>query len=80
MKIFLALLINSILMEFEIPQAKLNNFLELFKQVQTQEILPVRLLARLLGKLNSFSRALGQVVRLMNWSLYACLEPAYSTG
>ena len=42
--------------------------------------MPVRLLARLPGKLNSFSRALGQVVRLMTRSLYACLEPAYSTG
>ena len=40
----------------------------------------MRLLACLFGKLNLFSRALGQVVRLMTRSFYACLEPAYSTG
>ena len=39
--------------------------------------MPVRLLAKLLGLLNSFSRALGQIVRLMTRSLYACLNPAY---
>ena len=49
-------------------------------QVHTQANLPVRLLAKLLGKLNSFSRALGQVVRLMTRNLYKCLEPAYSKG
>ena len=37
----------------------------------------VRLLARFLGLLNLFSRALGQVVRLMTRSLYSCLNPAY---
>ena len=41
--------------------------------------MPVRLLARFLGLLNSFSRALGQVVRLMTRSLYSCLQPAYSS-
>ena len=30
--------------------------------------------------MNSFSRALGQVVRLMTRNLYKCLEPAYSLG
>ena len=37
----------------------------------------VRILACFLGLLNSFSRALGQIVRLMTRSLYACLHPAY---
>ena len=39
--------------------------------------MPVRLLAKFLGLLNSFSRALGQIVRLMTRCLYACLHPAY---
>ena len=39
--------------------------------------MPVRLLARLLGLLNSFSRALGQIVRLLTRNLYSCLHPAY---
>ena len=79
-KVFLGLLVNSISMEFEIPQPKLDNFLVSLRQVKSQAIPPMRLLARFLGKLNLFSRALGQVVRLMTRSLYACLEPAYSTG
>ena len=80
MKVFLGLLVNSISMEFEIPQPKLDDFLLLLKQVKSQDTLPVRLLARLLGKLNLFNRALGQVVRLMTRHLYVCLEPAYTTG
>ena len=39
--------------------------------------MPVRLLAKFLGTLNSFSRALGQVVRPMTRYLYSCLQPAY---
>ena len=39
--------------------------------------MPVRLLAKFLGLLNSFSRAFGQIVILMTRSLYACLDPAY---
>ena len=39
--------------------------------------MPAQLLAWFLGLLNSFSRALGQVVRLMTRSLYSCLNPAY---
>ena len=42
--------------------------------------MPVRLLARFLGLLNSFSRALGQIVSLMTRSLYTCLDPAYQEG
>ena len=48
--------------------------------VKSQAIMPVRLLAQLLGLLNSFSRALGQIVRLKTRSLYACLHPAYFSG
>ena len=53
-------------------------FLDSVSMVLSMEILPVRLLASVLGLLNSFSRALGQVVRLMTRSLYACLKPAYN--
>ena len=49
----------------------------MLESVKSQAILPVRLLARFLGLLNSFSRALGQVVRLMTRNLYSCLHPAY---
>ena len=52
LKIFLGLIINSILLEFQIPQAKLDDFFQLLTQVQTQANLPVRLLAKFLGKLN----------------------------
>ena len=39
--------------------------------------MPVWLLDQLLGLLNLFSRALGQIVRFMTRSLYDCLDPAY---
>ena len=39
--------------------------------------MPVRLLAHFLGLFSLFSRALGQVVRLMTRNLYSCLHPAY---
>ena len=77
-KVFLGLLVNSITMEFEIPEPKLDSFLLLLKQVKSLSTMPVRLLAKFLGLLNSFSRALGQVVRLMTRNLYSCLQPAYS--
>ena len=41
--------------------------------------MPVRLLASFLGLLNSFSKALGQVVRLMTRQLYKCLSPAHNS-
>ena len=53
-------------------------FLDSASLVLSMEVLPVRLLALVLGLLNSLSRALGQVVRLMMRSLYACLKPAYN--
>ena len=76
-KIFLGLQINSITMQFEIPEEKICKFLQILNSVKSQEVMPVQLLAKLLGLLNSFSRALGQIVRLMTRSLYACLNPAY---
>ena len=76
-KVFLGLLINSITMQFEIPEEKISKVLEILVLVKSQAVMPVRLLAQLLGLLNSFSRALGQIVRLMTRSLYACLNPAY---
>jgi hypothetical protein len=76
-KVFLGLTINSLSMKFEIPDEKLSRFFEVLIMVKSQEVMPVRLLAQLLGLLNSFSRALGQIVRLMTRSLYACLKPAY---
>ena len=39
--------------------------------------MPVKLLAKFLDLLNSFSRALGQIVRLVTRCLYACLHLAY---
>ena len=66
-------------MKFEVPDSKLAKFFKVLKSVKSQAILPVRLLARFLGLLNLFSRALGQVVRLMTRSLYSCLQPAYSS-
>ena len=76
-KIFLGLLINSITMQFEIPEEKICKFLDILVLVKSQAVMPVRLLAQLLGLLNSFSRALGQIVRLMTRSLYSCLNPVY---
>merc|ERR1711954_561098 len=64
-------------MKFEIPDEKLSKFFEVLLLVKSQAIMPVRLLAQLLGLLNSFSRALGQIVRLMTRSLYTFLNPAY---
>ena len=64
-------------MQFEVPDSKIAKFLEVLESVKSQAILLVRLLARLLGLLNLFSRALGQIVRLMTKSLYSCLHPAY---
>ena len=64
-------------MKFEVPDSKIAKFLEVLESVKSQAIMPVRLLARFLGLLNSFSKALGQVVRLMTRSLYSCLPPAY---
>ena len=79
-KIFLGLTVNSVSMEFEIPDEKLEktNFL-LLEKVDSAGIMPVRLLASFLGLLNSFSRALGQVVRLMTRQLYKCLGPAHNS-
>merc|ERR1711873_242574 len=79
-KVFLGLMINSNTMQFEIPQEKLLKFFDILLLVKSQAIMLVRLLARLLGLLNSFSKALGQIVRLMTRSLYACLHPAYCSG
>ena len=62
LKVFLGLTINSLTMQFEVPNSKLTQFFELLQQVKSLAFLPVRLLARFLGLLNSFSRALGQVV------------------
>ena len=76
-KIFLGLAINSINMELEVPDSKLVQFFEVLKSVKFQVFMPIRLPAHLLGLLNSFSRALGQVVRLMTRNLYSCLHPAY---
>ena len=51
--------------------------MQILTSVKSQAVMPVRLLAKFLGLLNSFSRALGQIVRLMTRCLYACLNPAY---
>ena len=64
-------------MQFEVPNSKIIKFLEVLESVKSQAVLPVRLLARFLGLLNSFSRALGQVFRLITRNLYSCLHPAY---
>ena len=75
---FLSLIVNSITMKFEIPEEKWKGFIELANLVLSlNTALPVRLLAKVLGILNSFSHALGQVVRFMTKSLYKCLLPAY---
>ena len=63
-KIFPGLTVNSISMEFEIPTVKLEKFFLLLEKIRSQEIVSVRLLASFWGLLNSFSRALGQVVRV----------------
>ena len=67
-------------MKFEIPDEKLSKFFDVLLLVKSQTVMPVRLLAQLLGLINSFSRALGQIGRLMTRSLYACLQPAYFSG
>ena len=52
--IFLGLTINSLTMQFEVPNSKLVKFLEVLESVKSQAVLPVRLLACLLGLLNLF--------------------------
>ena len=64
-------------MQFEIPEEKIGKFFQILHQVKFQAVMPVKLLAKFLGLLDSFSRALGQIVRLMTRSLYACLHLAY---
>ena len=61
-KIFLGLQINSLKMQFEIPDEKIGEFFKILRQVKFQAVMTVKLLAKLLGLLNSFSRALGQIV------------------
>ena len=78
-KIFLGLAINSLTMQFEVPDSKISKFLEVLNSVKSQAVLPVRLLARLLGLLNLFSRALGQDIRFMTRNLYFCLQPVYNS-
>ena len=78
-KNFLGLTVNLVSMEFKIPDAKLEKFFLLLERVDSDGIMPVRLLASFLGLLNSFSKALGQVVRLMTRQLYKCLGPAHNT-
>ena len=63
-KIFLGLAINSLTMQFEVPNSKLVQFIEVLNSVKSQALMPVRLLACLLGLLNSFSRALGKLLGL----------------
>ena len=65
----IGLMVNSITMDFEIPQEKLETFFSDLTKVKSQSSMPVRLLASFLGLLNSFSRVLGQVVRLMTRNL-----------
>ena len=76
-KIFLGLTINSLTMQFEIPEEKISKFMKILASVKSQAVMPVRLLARFLGLLDSFSRAFGQIVQLLTRSLYVCLNPAY---
>ena len=77
-KQFLGLIVNTVSIKFEIPEEKLKCFIHLANSVLSlKTAISVRLLAKVLGILNSFSRALGQVVRLMTRSLYQCLLPAY---
>ena len=78
-KIFLGLMVNSISMQFEIPDEKLEKFFLLLERVDSADIMPVRLLASFLGLLNSFSKALRQVVRLMTRQLYKCLSLAHNS-
>ena len=56
-------------MDFEIPQEKLESFFSDLTKVKSQSSMPVRLLASFLGLLNSFSRVIGQVDRLMTRNL-----------
>ena len=63
-KVFLGLAKNSLTMKFEVPNSKITKFLEVLELVKSQAVLPVRLLAPFLGLLNSFSKALGQVLDL----------------
>ena len=57
--IFLGLQINSLKMQFEIPEEKIGKFFQILHAVKFQAVMPVKLLAKFLGSLNSFSRALG---------------------
>ena len=73
----MGLTIDSISRELEIPKSKLDQYFEALKLVKYQSVMAVRLLAHFSGLLNSYSRALGQVIRLMTRNLYSCLHRAY---
>ena len=45
LKVFLGLTINSLTMQFEVPNSKLTQFIELLQHVKSQAFMPVRLLA-----------------------------------
>ena len=53
-RIFLGLTVNSVSMEFEIPDEKLEKFFLLLDRVKLAGVMPVRLLASFLGLLNPF--------------------------
>ena len=44
-KIFLGLAINSLTMQFEVPDSKIAKFLEVLESVKSQAILPIRFMA-----------------------------------
>ena len=73
----MGLIINSITIEFEIRQSKLDPFFDVLNLVKSQLFIVLRLLTRFLGLLNSFNKALGQVVWLMTRYLYSCFHAAY---
>ena len=65
----IGLMVNTITMDFEIPQEKLETFFSDLTKVKSQSSMPVRLLTSFLGLLNSLSRVLGQVALLMTRNL-----------
>ena len=49
LKVFLVLTINSLTMQFEVPNSKLIQFCELLQHVKSQASMPVRLLVHFFG-------------------------------
>ena len=75
---FLGLMNCSVSMKYFIPSVKLVNLKELISEVLSCKRVHIKVLAKLLGKLQFCERALGPVVRLLSRSSYYLIAKASS--